>query len=403
MIFPDVETIQTVAEKINPGDWFFAVTVKGEDGHDKINLALSRGAIAITTELGRTFEIPGGVLHEVVANPRETLFSRAIAKRSRLSTKIAVIAGSNGKTTVKEMVVSVLKESGLAFGSSPDNQNTKIGVATTLLRMSLDTQIAVFEVGARHLGDFQVPLEMLKPSLVCLLNVGTAHVGEFGSIENLRREKLSILDAKSAETLVIPQDDPLISHYVESKLQKIVRFSSRQNQFTYQAPASDLNFAAARAICESLGLSCETVSTGLAKFQGVARRFERIQIGTTCLIDDAFNSSPESARHGLNQVASIFVNKKILLVLGSMLELGQDAVDSHRQVGKFIEDHPILRSATIITIGEDAKEICPAAPHFCSVEIAYPAVQVALSSFDIVYFKASRSIGFERLIRRLRD
>lgn len=409
MIRQAVETIQTVVEKINPGDWFFAMTIKGEDGHLKIARAIERGATCITTEVGReaqvAAQIPNGFAHEVVHDLREALFARAAEKRAGLRAQFAVVAGSNGKTTVKEMIVSVLKashtESGKSFGFNPENQNTKIGLATALLRLPADAEYAVFEVGARHVGDFATPLAMLQPDVVALLNVGTAHLGEFGSLENLRSEKLSILAAPSAKTLIVPANDESICNFARRREKKVVTFMADHSPFVYQAPASDLNFGAARAICESLGLPDDAIERGLANFRGVPRRFQEIQIRKSRLIDDAFNASPESSRAGLEKVAHKFPDQKILLVLGSMLELGAESKKAHQEIGALLLSHPILRKASVITVGDAAKAIDPGAPNFATADLARDDIQNSIDSYDVIYFKASRSIGFEKLIQEL--
>ena len=191
MVNPPFEIIQTDVSKVQAGDWFLPMTIKEVNQHSLIAEALQKGAIGFTYQENEnigSFKVP----HFSVPDLRKYLFNLATQRRPILTTEIAVITGSNGKTSVKEILGAILKVSHPKTNFiSPANLNTKIALANQILRLPANCAVAGFGMGARRIGDFAVPLSYLQPSVVALLNIGTAHVGEFGSKENLAKEKIS--------------------------------------------------------------------------------------------------------------------------------------------------------------------------------------------------------------------
>lgn len=367
---------------------------------------------------------------------RETLFLMAEARRASLKAEIAIVAGSVGKTTVKEMLVCVLRQWAMAErgGSGPEamerigfnegNLNTKIGIATHLLGLSSGCEKAVFEVGARRRGDFQIPLRLLQPKVVTLLNIGSAHAGEFGSLADLRAEKLSVLQARSAETLVVNGDDrgegagEDAASIARATGRKVITFGAREDndwrarefQGWLPVPGSALNFAAAAATASALGIAPEVVDRALRGFVGVERRFESRLVGQTVCIDDAFNASPESMIEGLRAVRGLHAGKHLILVLGAMLELGEVSAEAHVRVGRFVSeefaDEVKCRRLTLVTIGEEAKSIGTelagraAHFHFSSSSDARSFLDAEIVRHEVAYFKGSKSLRLDMLVPR---
>jgi UDP-N-acetylmuramoyl-tripeptide--D-alanyl-D-alanine ligase len=431
--------IQTDISKVEKGDWFLPMTIKDINQHGLVSQALDKGAVGFTFEVQFKSLLPVLALqveHNVVPNLRDYLFSLAQEKRPLLTCPIAVIAGSAGKTSVKELVGSILK-SWLETGTfmSPENQNTKIALATQILRLPIDCQAAVFEMGARRLNDFAVPLSYLQPSVVALLNIGTAHIGEFGSKENLWQEKLSCLNVPSAETLVIPGDEPEIQTYALKTGKKLVTFGFAAHNSVqilkeeasaitlnihgeivtfhcaFGASAKALNVAAAVGVSLSLGVPLEVLRTAVANFKGVPRRFQHFMWDQTAAIDDAFNASPESLFQGLQELKKVSSGKKVLLVLGSILELDQAAEFSHRQAARQIKD-------LFLTLGKNADDLAVASvgaearwitqelkdlgfpeeklQHFTSSTEA-KSLKSTRDAYDLVYFKGSKSVNLQAI------
>lgn len=455
---PAYELIQTNYEHLKPGDWFLPMTIKNQNQHSLIPGALDKGISGLTVEENLPTAIMAQIKDKIpclcVPNLRDYLFSMAEKKRQGLDLQSVVIAGSMGKTTVKELVGHILQHS-LAepYHLSPENQNTKISLATQILRLPKGTQTAVFEVGARKPNDFKIPLHILKPSVVALLNIGTAHLGEFGSKENLRKEKLSVLTAKAAHCLVVPADDELIlkkaleiqslqdestsskpnpSLICKKKLitfgygqgsdvqivaefpnKTLLNIQGRETHFIhelYSAPAGSLNIAAAVAIARALDIPINKIQESIKSFQGVSRRFQNFLWRGRPAIDDAFNSSPESLAEGLKFIAKLACNKDTLLVLGSMLELGSASIDEHKKAAQLIIRLFDSSKLQLITVGDEAKIIHDEvqkllngqiqALHFTTAQQARSGLENLPLNVDLVYFKGSKSTQLQTLFAK---
>lgn len=374
--------------------------------------------------------INSGDLLKPAADLRTFMFEAARRRRSTLPVKVAAMTGSAGKTTVKEILGHLLEG---AF-VSPANQNTKLALALQILRLPLGQDTAVFEVGARRVGDFQIPLSYLQPDVVTLLNIGSAHVGEFGSLENLVREKLSPLEFASVKTLVVPVEDGRILKHAREQGKALLTFGSgptadvelirestegvylkvrKESVFVecpFRGPQKGLNIAAAIATAVAMGFPVNDLARRLGGFRGVERRFQAFNWQGRLAIDDAFNASPESMREGLRHLLSQTQNMKLLLVLGSMLELGPSSEMEHRKIGNYIgalfSEAIKAGHLTLVTIGSEGAFIsagdATALPadrihHFASSQEAKTTVESLVKQADVVYFKASKGIQLNKI------
>lgn len=369
---------------------------------------------------------------------RQFTYEAARQRRSNLNLPVVVVTGSAGKTSVKELTGAILADVwGNRCFMSPANKNTKIALASQVLTMPLETKVAVFEMGARRRQDFQIPLGYLQPSVVALLNLGTAHVGEFGSLENLRAEKLSALQWPTANVLVIFGDDELILKEALQTQKKLIAFGRSEHcqiqlleesadsvllrvfgsecrlTCSWQSSEKGLNIAAAVAICQAVGgVSLDAVQNALMNFKGVPRRFEILPWNGITAIDDAFNASPESMIKGLQKVHQLYFDKKILLVLGSMLELGANCQSAHRDVanivwqlfGTKIEEG----SVEVITIGQEAAFISDRLrdkgrhqpiSKFATVEESLAHVHKRAKEFEIIYLKGAKAVQLQKILK----
>lgn len=426
------------------------------------------------------------------------VFSLAQAHREKLPVQPIVIAGSNGKTSVKEIVGEIFRnwmnDSPSPVVVSPENQNTKTALALQILNLNEKASYAVFEVGARKPGDLQMAYGFLAPQVAVLLNIGQAHLGEFGSNENLVHEKLSALDGESLKCLVYLYDDPRIKKTVTSILhsreslqerpekelkvfsfgthsgsdvqiieQKIVSceshgaessasttlnkvktdsveaeshieitFRVRGEDFVLKtpviAPQLALNFAAAWATALAFDIPTSIIVNTLQAFKGVSRRFERYRITGREVIDDAFNSSPESLTVGLEMFRALLNStgedrtQKVLLVLGSMLELGNSTEVLHQEMGQTVcrlfGDLIVSASAHVVFVGPEtqaAAEICRRflsakevenmnlISHFDSLHSAETVCRELFELVDLVYLKGSKSLQIQKLLSVFRS
>jgi UDP-N-acetylmuramoyl-tripeptide--D-alanyl-D-alanine ligase len=372
----------------------------------------------------------GKLLKPGTVDLRTFMFESARHRRHLLPAKIATITGSAGKTTVKEILGHLLEGAFI----SPANQNTKLALALQILRLPATPITAIFEMGARRLGDFQTPLSYVRPEVVTLLNIGSAHVGEFGSPENLLREKLSPLEFESVRTLVVPADDARIVKHAREQGKNLITFGSdatadveliressegvylkvrKESVFIecpFRGPKKGLNIAAAIATVLALGVSVHNVARRLTDFRGVERRFQAFNWQSRLAIDDAFNASPESMREGLRHLLTQTKNMKILLVLGTMLELGASSEKEHRELGYDIKtmfgEAIATQRLTLVTVGAEAAFIsenhATGLPpeqlyHFATATEAKATVESLAKQADVIYFKASKGIQLNQI------
>lgn len=367
---------------------------------------------------------------------RQFTYEAARYRRNELDIPVVVVTGSAGKTSVKELTGAILAAVwGDKCFMSPANKNTKIALASQVLTMPLATKVAVFEMGARRRHDFEIPLSYLRPSVVVLLNLGTAHVGEFGSIENLRTEKLSALRTPTAEVLVISGDDKLILNeglrtqkkiftfgrsdhcqiqlLEESSESVLLRVAGSECRFacSWESSEKGLNIAAAVAICQALGVPSDAIQKALRTFKGVPRRFEILKWNGVTAIDDAFNASPESMMIGLRKVRGLYSDKKILLVLGSMLELGENCRSAHCAVANLIwqlfGDELKQGRVQVITVGNEAALILEqlqalglrrTGETFKTVEEARAPILSRVQEFEILYLKGAKAVQLQKIL-----
>ncbi|MBY0554634.1 hypothetical protein K2P97_08900 [bacterium] len=367
---------------------------------------------------------------------RNVIFDAAIEKRKSLNINSIVVAGSAGKTTVKEMLGYLYKQwlNPAELTISEENQNTKIALASQIIKVDSSVKAGIFEVGARKVGDFSIPLQILNPSTVVLINIGTAHLGEFGSLKNLLKEKLSVLDSKDVKNRVVFGDDERILDYLHKKKMDYISFGYKkhnrvqillQNEYSLELsvdgkilkvdidtsfPNIALNVAAVVAVAVSLVIPMRVCIKSFKNFNGVKRRFELCHWGTTEVIDDAYNASPESMQAGIEKFSEISKRKKIILVLGSMLELGNASEIEHRKIGRYINsyfrehiEHNLVR---LVLVGEAAKEIATDVNlkrtqinWFADVDLAKTYLETMRWHYDMIYLKASKSINLVKLLQ----
>ena len=371
-------------------------------------------------------------------NLKSELFEKSLNKSYSLNLFNIAVAGSAGKTSVKEMITAVLQIwDQKSYITNPENHNTRIALATQILRLKSQPDLGVFEIGAWRVGDFKFPLQLLNPKVVLLLNVGLAHVGEFGSVENLINEKLSVLRPNGLEMAIVNGDDGrILQAAIESKNQWVsfgynnhnhvqiveeneseilYRIGKKNIVFnvSFSPPSFSLNLAAVLALADYLKIPFSAVQEALLNFHGVKRRFESFMQKNNHVIDDAFNASPESMYLGLKKVSEIGSGKKMLLILGSMKELGSQSVEQHRKLAKHLHtffDEPIKNDKLgLVFVGEETldtfaelKRLTGSTSamwvYFENALAAKTHLEDIRSGFELIYLKGSKSTQLEVLI-----
>lgn len=366
---------------------FFALNGERVNGHRFIDDAVKRHAAGVVVS-----ETVNSCLPQLyVSDTRIALGQLAKHYREEFFLPMAAITGSYGKTTVKEMLASILKVEGPTL-STEGNLNTDIGVPLTLMRLRAEHQFAVIEMGARKKGDIQYLMELAKPTVVLINNAGIAHIEVFGSEDEVKKAKGEMFSyLEPSGTVVMHECDPH-SHYWKSLLhgQKIftfglspdanVRFSGlhqnpQNSTFKIQYQNNSIgvtikvpgehnlrNAMAASSLALCMGASLLSVKKGLEQFYPAKGRLEFKTINNQIkIIDDTYNANPVSMRAALSVLAMQSGEK--ILVMGDMLELGQYAKTWHQDIGEEAKRLKVdklfgfgpLTEAAVQAFGENAR------------------------------------------------
>lgn len=442
---PDPNKIKIDSRKIRQGDWFLPFKGQVTNGHNYIEKALNAGAVGFFYESDQSEMIPQRLLHLGCRVSSSLSFIQAVAKKWRKifsNLKLIAITGSSGKTTAKELLSLALQVHGKT-SFSKGNFNNELGLPLSLLELDSTTKFAVSEMGARHPGDIGKLVQIASPNVSCLLNVGTAHLGEFGSIENLLQTKMEIINRADPETMfVYPAEDSRIFSELHHKDRRLISFGFNEDatikvvsekwlpnvqknrivfnvdgkeyseDFSYPHGKLAINLSTVLGVCHALGLPILPSIRAVKDFAGSPGRFHKVNgPGRSTIIDDSYNANPESVRAGLESMAKFFSSSsKIVLVLGDMLELGPTSPVKHRDIGLVCSE--LFPKSTLICIGPDSINIADGAKnggiavknihHFHRVEDFLHDIP-ALSFAEVIYIKGSRSIGLDAIVSALKE
>lgn len=416
--------VSTDSRECGPGSLYVARVGEHADGHDFVAAAAERGAVAALTSR----VVPG--LPCVVVDDVQTAFgrlARGVLDRAP-DLHVVAITGSSGKTSTKDLLASVLAAHGETV--APRNSlNGEIGVPLTVCRVTPTTRYLVAEMGARGLGHIAYLTTIAPPDVAVVLNVGTAHVGEFGSRENIAVAKGELPESLSPDGLaILNADDPLVAamRFRTSARVQFVGLSPEadvraidvelselgQPSFTIVTKAGERRVAlglngahhvgnalAVAAACLELGLSLDDVVAGLE----AARPLSRWRMEVTerpdgvIVVNDAYNANPESMRAALDTLAAMQATGRRWAVLGEMLELGPESSAQHAGVGAYAARLGIDR---IVAVGEGARSY-GAGDWVPDTEAAHAFLVDRLQAGDVVLLKSSRDSGLRWLGDRL--
>ena len=426
------------------------VALKGErfDGHAFLAQAAAQGAAgALVQDSGVGGRASGSGSHEsgkalpliVVNDTRLALGTLAAHWRSRFSIPLVAITGSNGKTTVKEMLASILRavhdesritDHGSRVLATRGNLNNDIGLPLTLLELNADHRCAVIEMGMNHAGEIRYLGGLARPDVALVTNAGMAHREFFDSEEAIARAKGEIFEALPARgTAVINADDrhaPLwrglaagrrvvefgleheaavTARYVLSFLDSeiVVKTPAGEAATVVQAPGvhNVRNALAASAAAHALAVSPSQIASGLSRFAGVKGRLQRKRCaGGATLIDDTYNANPDSARAAIAVLVLAAGTK--LFVLGDMGELGSGAAELHAGIGAAARAAGVDRLYTLGELSRQAaRSFGPGAREFTEADALVAAVKADLSPQATVLVKGSRFMKMERVVDAL--
>lgn len=379
----EYKAVSSDTRTISRGDLFIALRGPRFNANEFVGAALSAGAAAAVVDSLQAVAIP-----QIVVNDTQAALERAGHQwRAQFAIPVIGVAGSNGKTTAKEMTAAILGAAGECLATR-GNLNNHIGVPLTLFRLEPRHRFAVIEMGANRAGEVAALVKIGEPTVGMITNAGAEHLEGFGSIEGVARaEGEMVAGLKSGATAVINADDEFAGMWRNSTAARVVTFGLHNaadftaanlttsvgpegflSRFDLVCPSGStpvdlhmggrhnvMNALAAAAAGMAAGAKLEHVATGLATVRAVAGRlqFKKSSSGAW-LIDDSYNANPSSMRAGIQVLAELDGRK--WLVLGDMAELGEFAESSHREIGVFAREHGIERLFAIGTLASLAVE-----------------------------------------------
>lgn len=430
--------VSTDSRSVARGDLFIALKGERFDGHEYIRTASSFGAVAAMVDQSWTGQDLGLPLLRV-DDTRLALGRLAQAWRELNNTPLVAITGSNGKTTLKEMVAAILRaemwgdgpgEGQDALLATEGNLNNNIGVPLTLLKLRARHRYAVIEMGMNHPGEIEYLSRMASPDIAVINNAQRAHLGLLGTVEAVAHAKGEIFAGlRSNGIAIINADDP--HAYVWRELtgsRKRIEFALSQpatvsarysltafgSHIDFLTPQGEIstqlqvpgahnvrNALAACTVAVALGVKPVSVSAGLRAFAGVKGRMQR-KSGThgAILIDDTYNANPDSAMAALDVLAQ-FQGMKIF-VLGDMGEVGPDSNAMHTEIGQYAKDLGIDR---LFSLGELSHQAAAKFGHgsalYVRAEDLIANLRPLLKADVTVLIKGSRFMHMERVVDAL--
>ncbi|MVO90510.1 UDP-N-acetylmuramoyl-tripeptide--D-alanyl-D-alanine ligase [Streptomyces sp. p1417] len=406
-----------------PGGLFVAMAGEHVDGHDYADRTRATAVLG-----SRATALPTVVVDDVPA-ALQTLAAHSVARlRERLT--VLAVTGSQGKTSTKDLLSAVLSSAG-ATVATHGSYNNELGVPLTMLRADPRTRFLALEMGARHIGDIAHLTGLVAPDVAIVLNVGQAHIGEFGSRAAIARTKGELVQGLApGGTAILNADDPRVvamraltdgpvltfgrARHADVRVQDLVLDRLGRATFTLRATGASarvalpvagahqaLNAAAAAAAGLAAGVPLLTSAVALSTASLSRWRMElrTLPCGAT-LLDDTYNANPDSTRAALDALAAVAGRRRIA-VLGSMLELGADSEAEHRAVGAYAA----ARADLVAVIGETARPAADAAGDravaFTDNRAAVAWLRGIVTGGDIVLVKASRGARLDEVAAAL--
>jgi UDP-N-acetylmuramoyl-tripeptide--D-alanyl-D-alanine ligase len=422
--------VATDSRTLGPGALFVALRGPNFDGRDFVAAAAEKGAVGAVVDRPVSHPLP----QIVVPDALRALQELGRAWRAEFTLPIVAVAGSNGKTTVKEMTAAILSRMGSCMATQ-GNLNNHIGVPLTLLRLEAAHRSAVIEMGANRIGDVAELVRLARPTVGLINNAGAEHLEGFGNLDGVAEgegEMVSCLDP--AATAIINADDVYAGYWRRvAAAGRIITFGVHASadftakdtvqtiergvfatSFTLECPSGQStvtlkaggahnigNALAAAAAASAAGASLEEIALGLADFRPVAGRLQ-LKAGArdSWIIDDSYNANPSSVRAGLEVLRSL--PGATWLVLGDMAELGEFAEDSHAHMGAYARDCGIKRLFAVGPQSSRAAETFGSgAEWFADSDSLIRRLQAELAPGVTVLIKGSRVNRLERVVQAL--
>ncbi len=426
------------------GEAFFAIKGDQFDGHDFLPAALRAGAAFAVVDESRLVSLGGlSMPLIVVSDVLEAMTQLGLAARARTKAQVIAITGSVGKTSVKEMLRTVLSVSGKVHASVA-SFNNHWGVPLTLARMPEETDFGVFEIGMNHPDEIRPLVKMVRPHVAMINNVAAAHIGAFDTIDDIARAKAEIFEG------VVPGGYGIVNHddrrYIlmrdlanEVNIEHLVSFGQKRGSdfwlrnleqvsgglqldvrikgedYSYGLPVTGehmaMNSLAVLASASLAGADIKKTTDAMARIVPADGRGTRYTIGGSgsmgiTIIDESYNANPASMEAALNVLASFddVKTKRRIAVLGDMLELGKQSKKLHEGLAKFVSSS---KADLVFLVGPEMEHLAKILPkeklggHYPDITNLAERLKVVFKAGDVVVFKASNSMRFSKIVQEI--
>lgn len=420
-----IRSVSIDSRKLGAEALFVALPGEHVNGHDFVAAAAARGAVAALVQ----HTVDAALSQLQVADTTQALALIARSWRDEFNGKVIAITGSSGKTTTRSMLAAILAEAG-KVSSTQGNLNNDLGVPLTLLSADELANFWVVEMGAAQKNDIARLMQMANPHISAITNIGSAHVGRFGSeamiaegkseiYRDLRKDGVAVInkdDAYAQQWLALHKGSSLTwsvsgnaadvsaTEIISTAENSRFTLSYQQQQVPVQLPVAGLhnvsNAVCAAACALAAGVPLALIAKGLAAFTGVAGRLQYKQsVHGARIIDDSYNANPSSVKAAID-VLAMQAGRRIL-VLGDMAELGDDAIRYHAQTGEYARGKVDL----LLACGEQSLHTCKAfgekAIHFSGRQQLADYLLSTSDKNDVILIKGSRSSAMDEVVRQL--
>lgn len=430
------EKIQGVcidSRKVVEGNLYIPIHGVNNNGHDYVQQAIDNGAKAVLWER-REANPPKAVVVILVDDTTMALQKLAKAYRDQLNMKVVGVTGSNGKTSTKDILASVLAKHFITQ-KTLGNFNNEIGVPLTLLSLSENCEAAVVEMGMENLQELSFLTKIVRPDIAIISNVGTAHLENLGTMENIARAKMEITEGLRKHGLLIYNGDQQllrnaavekqipgdikIRTFGKSERNDVVvrevhqladglRFSIEDHEYELDMIGKHqaMNAAAAWMAARALGMDEDEIAEGFASVEKTGLRNELVRVDQCLILNDSYKSNPQSALAAVDTMEEFDIPYK-LAVLGDMLELGETSDMIHYTLGKEISSYHLQE---VLTIGDMACYIAQGARdnmehtlvrHFTDKEELLSYLKPYMQKECMLLVKGSRGMKLDEVVDAL--